>query len=834
VTELGPCSAQPTNVSLCNGSSSDSHDAGGDHLSCLRAPRGVRPSLIVSDLDLGSASEAGYRREDCAKHQNRQRASILRLANLRSEGRPAPFADFQRFFPVNSGYDRFLRIPVEEQHLKRRRAPVKLLSKGIRKRSSKPGDVRRRKAKSLKQTHRNAAQLRTPDENGTRSDDLSCVGDADGWYSPSIPDSALSDEPERGADSTTIYGAGAVVGALAESAGRPESQAGPENENKAPEDFFTALFSRAQENPDVLLQGDLPGLMRLSGANIEQHQDTEVDEIGQGAMGDGSLKVMSSIVDGVLRSRPRTEQEGKDDARVRSQFVNDILAGLAYAGGAERAQFIESHRMFLETKEGEIKTSEENCMFGRFEDHTKRFGSRMLEKMGFTGRLGATDQGIEEPLEGKEVTGRLGLGTKLPRAVENVVSSAAVGNSTAVDDLVDKVMRFNSRRDGGSLGKRTREAGAGDFIQQRHVVEDDIYIARRKRYKGPALLQEDENWRDADELPDNEPTMAKPSRILDEDDEFESESSSASGPFDCGRRAILVEFDVLIRGSHERRMKAFSNAMQSFAGIHDQDRPHLESRNLGDGEAVREILKMNAIEPTSEVSEELSDLLDRAFGDLQPPKPNLEVIATLKRASQRYHIGVMHRGTSTRLNRELKNLDLMNSFVSGAKMALIHSDLWPYERSWKELQGMNNPPGFTVAGRILGARTVVCVSDNNRSLDVEAVQDHFDSDITVTDSSFADTLDFDAILETPRARQRRRRVLALYSTEGLWYAAAEQFRSACKQNLTAPVFVRYFKWNKCEWVDPSDLVALPRRYYRRMRNAGFPGLLDSADVSDMV
>lgn len=57
-----------------------------------------------------------------------------------------------------------------------------------------------------------------------------------------------------------------------------------------------------------------------------------------------------------------------------------------------------------------VKPAKLDSEFGKFEKHTKGFGLKMLEKMGFKGRLGKNEDGISKPIAVVERPKNVGLG----------------------------------------------------------------------------------------------------------------------------------------------------------------------------------------------------------------------------------------------------------------------------------------------------------------------------------------------------------------------------------------------------------------------------------------
>ncbi|WCJ40565.1 Tuftelin-interacting protein 11 [Euphorbia peplus] len=106
---------------------------------------------------------------------------------------------------------------------------------------------------------------------------------------------------------------------------------------------------------------------------------------------------------GVKTSSRGGEEDGDGDVFLPSEFGRRIKEGV---------QRREKERLEKKEKGGLGKKKEVRAGdVGQFENHTKGFGSRMLEKMGYTGGgLGKNAQGIVAPIEAKKRPTNTGLG----------------------------------------------------------------------------------------------------------------------------------------------------------------------------------------------------------------------------------------------------------------------------------------------------------------------------------------------------------------------------------------------------------------------------------------
>ncbi|EME28167.1 uncharacterized protein Gasu_43330 [Galdieria sulphuraria] len=90
---------------------------------------------------------------------------------------------------------------------------------------------------------------------------------------------------------------------------------------------------------------------------------------------------------------------------------------------------------------------------GSWEKYTKGFGSKMLQKMGFTGRLGAYEQGLSKPLEPKVRPKNLGLAAdgfqeKTSSVSNNSLSSAVKTKQSKVvsNEKTEKLLMSDKKR----------------------------------------------------------------------------------------------------------------------------------------------------------------------------------------------------------------------------------------------------------------------------------------------------------------------------------------------------------------------------------------------------
>lgn len=813
-----------------------------------REPRVVLPSQIVPEPEVGSASDAGVLPQHRDVHKNRRRAAVLLLETLDVDGRrTGPCVDYHKFFPRSSLYTRTLIVPKVERELKPCRAPANCLSYELQKRRCvKPGDSRRPQSLSVgsrkgrrqgSKRHRNSAPL----EGVVTRNPIS---------ESSIYDLGSSESDERLTESDNSGTRSFSTHPLVISRQVDISE---ESAAESDEDLFTALFAQAKTDPDAVLRGSLNTTLRKGKHSrprqpsimVNSKKDAQSLADQNGANDDKRPRDVACRKEdgaGVEGSCPNPSPVQED----LSQFDKSLVASLQFSGVTKRIEVdAEGRQSVVPTWSILPVVRTKTKGFGDFELHTKRFGSKYLKKYGFTGRLGAAGQGISNPLEGRPAAGRSGLGARFDDSVE----LATVGHEDGMQDLEDCVEKFTSKEEAGVAkvsnksinGKRKRSFRPED-------VESDLYSTRRSSALGPSLLQED--------APTWSSKMARlhedVASMSNDDDEFETYDEMEENDFDTGRRGILVDFDAVVKDAFRRRVEAFKAGTSGFDGIPAsfdvENALYADARDLGDENAVRNILVVNNIEATDEQCDALLSRVDNAFDALEAPVKDDALVSALRAASQKCHIGVLHRGSKRRLNSELKSMNLSSAFNT-RKVVLHYSDTSPYTRSWKELLcrlgvtarqsmfvvhdgNMDPAPSFAKAGHILGARVMIRADVPEEIMqDKERLESYFDADfVTAGNSSHEGTLSFKKLLRGRAPPQQRRRVLSLYGTEGLWYAGRVEYQCRLENRPDDKVLVRYYKWDNLEWVDPNDTVPLPRRDYETMESHGFCGLLDP-DVS---
>lgn len=533
----------------------------------------------------------------------------------------------------------------------------------------------------------------------------------------------------------------------------------------------------------------------------------------------------------------------------RKEFIQSdksLRTGLEISGVAGRHQVDFGGLQSILPASGDRRAVTSNAEQGAWETHTKGFGSRILGKYGFKDRLGATGQGISQPVESCSTAGRAGLGASTARdGHEDHCVAEGFGETIAKFQAKEGSRPVKVSRKSNVL-KRKRCVLQEMNADEKVPVTFDAYGARRngRGEAGKSIAQDMCIRRVHEPQPSNQIGP-----VSGDDDDLEECDEEVERIFDSGRRGILVDFDSLVKDSFGRRVEAFTVGVRGFDGIPlDFDvKPLLEcdGKDLGDENAVRSILDSNDLDVTDEQCDALLNRIDDAFDALRVPVREENLLAALKAASQKCHIGVLHRGSKRRLNSELKRMNLSNTFNT-RKMVLHFSDTFPYTRSWNELLcrlgvtarqsvfvvsdcNMNPTSSFAIAGHILGARVMVRVDalSGESVRDPSALADLFDATIVTTcDSTLDAELSFLTLLRIQAPVQRRRRVLSVYGVEGLWYAGRVEYRCRLKDHADDKLLVRYYRWDNLEWVYPADALPLSKRGYKIMESHQFCGIVE--------
>jgi hypothetical protein len=98
----------------------------------------------------------------------------------------------------------------------------------------------------------------------------------------------------------------------------------------------------------------------------------------------------------------------------------------------------------------------------------------------------------------------------------------------------------------------------------------------------------------------------------------------ASDTFDTGRRGSVVDFDVLMMSSADRRRRAFAGAVYCFPGIAPEYDSYsslfFQGRNLSDEETVQSVLRAKDLDSSHDSCDALLDRVDSVYNTIEDPR----------------------------------------------------------------------------------------------------------------------------------------------------------------------------------------------------------------------
>jgi tuftelin-interacting protein 11 len=174
--------------------------------------------------------------------------------------------------------------------------------------------------------------------------------------------------------------------------------------------------------------------------------DEESDRMEEWEVDDGDGHALPAAFGGGAATR-RKRQRRDDDNDNRG---DDDMRGL---------------RMAALAKDVDVET-------GVWERHTKGVGSKLLARMGFTGRLGLREDGIAKPLTGRVRPEKLGLG------------AGGFAEKTEGDIIAEQVRERNlksGRGPGDGDGEEASDCGSGEALVERRRWEKFGVRGRRQR-----------------------------------------------------------------------------------------------------------------------------------------------------------------------------------------------------------------------------------------------------------------------------------------------------------------------------------------------------------------
>lgn len=799
-----------------------------------------RPSLCVPEYELGSAPEAAFSSDELVKHRNRRRATILRVETLDPDGHPGLFRNFQSFFPPNSGYDSTLRVPESDKSIPRLRANPSCLSRNNRKRNLRPGDKRRRSA---------LENMEHEPYNGLVSDGCqSSLIDLEYWrttQSDSFPNSDSCDDGLIREGKRESHENNVIL--------RRRKALTADDPICAPtEDMFSVLFSQAKSNPEMVLEGKLANECtgKVVRTSSEEHAETGNDAKTTNRYQSASDQQY------VMKSAKFCEEQS-------SRYESEIAKALHFVGEKRRSSTDFDHR--LESERQSKRRKNDSLQPSHFEDHTRRFGSHMLRKMGFRGRLGAHEQGAAEPLEISAVSGRAGLGGArkiLNEGCDLLRNELSATNGIHIQQAPAVSSGIQEGRMDNNVPPDERQQRQIEYVSHCDVSVDELDGFRSN---DPSCSEIERNDFERLQIRFTPGLSGRKKMAQQNESRVNSGEKRGLDDLDNGRRAILFEFDVFIKDAWKRRVRAFSDALSSMDGIPDDFNAAnaliFHGRELGDEEAVRRLLLTYSNFRHRASLAEVMDRLDKCYSCVTESMVDHVLLRSVRDASQILHIGLMHCGSTARARKECEDLGLSHSFACSRTMGLRRKDASPYTSSWKELlcrigvpacqsmivasdHGKCVLPSAVIVARDLGTRVAVCV-DTGMDVDcgslVKPISDQIaqlkyasDVDFIALDSKFSKQLNFFEFVEDVAPKRRMEPVLAYYATDGLWYAARAVSGLGSDLNQGESVLIGYFHCQIWEWTRAENIEPISDCDLRILERSGYPGLLEPTDVTELA
>lgn len=807
-----------------------------------------RPSEVVPDLSDGSASDAGLSSKGKQVHKRRTKASEILLEFMSKHGEPQPVPPWKLAQEGHKLYNRYMLPPKEDRFMTQYRVPTAFMSRTFRtsflvSRQGRKSKKKLGSAKKTMSTHMSEVEKSVRDSASPSDVDL------DFWATTSdsgdevqriseirkTPESRkklqaiLAEERRRqenaeivaqmlaqhksASDSSESHSCDSDQ-PLAPTLGPENSYGGNEEQDKDQEpenqdvDFFAELVGRVSQNASSLFEKEpKPDQQPKTGGSSRRDAQNHANEYSES-------------------KRAPMEKAKKLSKFAREKEKAALFADGVIRGKRRRGPFNESglqlwtraqdRRLNAEVRQIEIPNAK-----------------RIMEKMGFTGALGAKGQGIEEPLMPSVNVGRTGIGG-------GSSSTAIVGNR----------LRLPGQLSANALKDEIPSLGSSEPANvPSHASGVQVRTDRRLRAQGSKSTTEE-----IAVIEDEE--RGSTDVVSKDDDVYETDHQYMSR--DNNRRAVLVDLDVLVKNSTQRRRSALQKMVVAsgeldasvdigicFAG---------EKRDLSDMECIQRILRFCSLDQTERKCSALQKELDAAYKAGERAELDGELLSALRLYAKAAYFGVFFRGSSGRLEDEMNDAGLSDSFLTSSTVCLKFGDTWPYINAWKELSCRVGVPAChslclysgreedrsslagEVASIVMGARAMQAVRlGESTEMRVQGSPSEHHDWAKVPFAAFRDdrATFCNRYIRKPMALPKRRRVLALCSSDGLWYSGVEVYASRQPPGSSQQSLIRFHGFDKQEWVGEENSLPLERRKFRSLRDAGFPGSLDADDVDDL-
>ncbi|PXF48754.1 hypothetical protein BWQ96_01606 [Gracilariopsis chorda] len=857
-----------------------------------RLKRLPRPSEVVYAIDEGSAPEAGLSPEKREAHHRRIKATALRMQYLDGSGNPRPVPAWSRANRGLKPYSAYLLPPVEDRDITLVRAPRELLSsyyRGTLLKVYKMGDPR----PTDRKTPKDGSCVSDPLDSmvdfmywASTSEDniLTANEEQDSTVNAETPkqskhESPAIEQPKRGQNDHKQTSEMPTLGTAAEIEARrleAKQMLAKVRCQFRKKDFVADIMKSAQQDDDSLTSesdtssvGPFPPLECIEappGVNVlEDEEPSKPPETQKNDL----MTLLHGDLNEVLGFK--TSEQAKEDAVGRIEQKGGILNSRDVnerTGNGSTTGFVRDERKMDEPLCPFKRAREAAMMFCQahnkrpraqaFIEATTNNGGRkrrrtanemnaskgrlsatavkIMKKMGFKERLGAREDGRAVPLEATRTQGRSGLGAMPMQVVSR--DNHLLSESEMAYDLKTVRYAWDPRRgsraiaiDPGPVSKDKLHAS----LQVRADSKSQSMSGNGRSDRANAeVIDVDMEQVEATTAKGNPSSKTKlTQKELDPQDEMETEIEDNF--VDNKRRAMIIDMDSIVKHSTKRRMKAFGdmwNRSECFQGRRanlNDVLAHVE-HDFTDVEGIKMIMRKTDISITNEKVCELLKTLDECYERLGPVEPsNNFQIAEVREILP---CGILHRGSQTRLKRELRELSIHgDEFICSLYKS---NDTWPYLETWKDMfcqLGVSPRQGGIivsqdsktvsgeVAANVLGAYAVKCTA--------LPLQGSKPSDKTVSEnmSKAADRVIQYLRTSKPGYATRRRRVLFFSRQTSMWHAGAVEFENE------KMVLIRYCGSERTEWAEKDALLGLCRADYRKLKNINFEGLLEPEDIN---
>lgn len=869
-----------------------------------------RPSLIVPDIEMGSRQDAGMTAEERKIHQRRMVATTLRIQNYNRHGLPMTISESTRQHHGLEQYSAFLVPPESERSFQPRRVPKQLLShyyrgKVLSRRFTRRRTVSSRRYDSSKPDSHPANQI----NNASVSEPSDYILDFDYWCPTSTYEREERARVEARKELARQAAAEEAQQKAREALGIPSQPPTKKLKSFADGDIKELLKLSNSEIVSQILEHESQSESDESQSESEnnslndnhlQHTSPESMSSPEEFYNDMDEEPLSNSTDEGLTSgfnmpvaadSAEVPEKPEEPCELFDELFHDLQVDpqsiCAPVSGEVKSEPIKHENLSCEEGDSADEQNEQTTaaeptdltgferekwlavMYCKSLTHSKTRGSRvrkkrathsikkfgdkrkstavqprngnatnnfsaawsMMKKMGFRGRLGLNEDGITEPipLSQRMTNSKEGVGISR-RLVENVV------RNTPSTDLPN-----NSVPNDGS----NQPFEEGSVFQDQENL--DVQVLDSEVEKNP--IQGANIAHGVGMTTDEAKNIA-----LDSEGEYETCYESTT--VDNGRRAIILDFEVLILNARERRSKAFHvlSSTSKLAQVNYEEIWKSSGRDLSDLQIIESFLNKAGITPTEKMCEKMMRMLDFGFANTKPELNVSLVKALAEYANDRnVRFTFFHRGSHGRFKREMDQLCLPD-FLSDVVCILPDADEWPYVSTFSEmsfvagvctaqslfiLSGSNSPNVLVagaVAGQVLGSRTVV-ISEDAQPNFLDLLKQKGDGScfmIHPDDLAKSGHTILSELLQLPHVTRVRKRVLAVREEDQQFHSGTVEYGMGAEGNENELSLIKFYHNGDFEWVPNVGITSLTRRDFRALKKASFPPLLAPEDVADFA